>query len=163
MKPLNIPTLAVAAGSLMCSVAAFAGDDKMQKWDTNSDGMISQAEYMSGVSQKFQKMDTDGDGSVTAAQMSAAHDQMRPGDSSATAGTTGATAPSGTTASGSATMSANDMFRSMDSNNDGALTAEEHQAAMRDKFSKMDTNGDGNLSEAELQSAKGGMSGDRSY
>jgi Ca2+-binding EF-hand superfamily protein len=125
--------------------------------------MISQAEYMSGVNQKFQKMDTDGDGSVTAAQMSAAHGQMKPGDSSATTGTPGATAPSGATASGSATMSAGDMFRSMDTNNDGTLTSAEHEAAMRDKFSKMDTNGDGNLSEAELQSARSGMSGDRTY
>lgn len=36
-----------------------------EKKDTNSDGAISKAEFMSHVEKKFAKMDADGNGSIT--------------------------------------------------------------------------------------------------
>ena len=75
--------------------------------------------------------------------MDAAHSQMKPGDQ------------------GGAKMSSAEKIRAVDGNNDGTVTAAEHEAASRDKFAKLDTNGDGSLSAAELQAGHAGMKSDR--
>ncbi|MGH8243266.1 MAG: EF-hand domain-containing protein [Steroidobacteraceae bacterium] len=123
-------TLAVAVGSLVLVFGASAGDDKMQMMDTDKDGKISASEHAAGAKQKFQKMDSDGDGRVTTAEMDAAHKSIEGG--------------------GKPSMSSADMIKTIDTNNDGAITAAEHEKSSRDKFAKMDANGDGSLTSEEL-------------
>ena len=125
--------LAAAVGGLVVAFGASAGDDKMQMMDTNKDGMISATEHSAGVKQMFAKMDADGDGKVTAAEMDASHKRM-------SGGTTGATS-----------MSSADKIKTMDTNGDGMITADEHSSGASSKFSTMDTDGNGSLSSAELQ------------
>ena len=40
-------------------------DRMFEKKDTNSDGVISKAEFMTATEKKFAKMDADGNGSIT--------------------------------------------------------------------------------------------------
>jgi len=44
-----------------------------------------------------------------------------------------------------------DMFKMMDSNNDGKISAQEHAAAVTKMFGEMDANGDGFVSDAEYR------------
>ena len=44
-----------------------------------------------------------------------------------------------------------DMFKKMDTDGDGKISADEFAAAGKEKFTKMDTNGDGKLSADELK------------
>ncbi len=125
--------LAAAVGGLVVAFGASAGDDKMQMMDTNKDGMISATEHSAGVKQMFTKMDADGDGKVTAAEMDASHKRM-------SGGATGATS-----------MSSADKIKTMDTNGDGMITADEHSSGASSKFSTMDSDGNGSLSSAELQ------------
>ena len=135
--------MAMAAGScLLFAGFALAGGDKLQMMDTNKDGMISSAEHSAGARQMFVKMDANADGSVTATEMDAAYGQVKPGEESAPR------------------MSSAEKIRAIDGNNDGAITAVEHETASRDRFAKMDTNRDGNLSAAELQAGHAEMTGE---
>jgi hypothetical protein len=119
------------AGGMALAFGAYAGDDKMEKMDTNKDGMISAAEHTAGAKSKFGKMDADGDGRVTAAEMDTAH---------SSAG--GGAAPK---------MSSAEKIKTIDTDGDGAITAAEHEKGSRGMFTKMDANGDGNLSAEEMR------------
>ncbi len=123
--------IAVAIGGLAVASGAWAGDDKMQAMDTNKDGMISAAEHTAGAKAMFGGMDADGDGRVTAAEMDTAH-----------ASRDGGSAPA---------MSSAEKIKTIDTDGDGALTAEEHEKGARGKFTKMDVNGDGSLSVEEMR------------
>ncbi|HKI60547.1 MAG TPA: hypothetical protein VKA23_05885 [Mariprofundaceae bacterium] len=43
-------------------------------------------------------------------------------------------------------------FQKMDSNGDGAISAEEHEAMAAERFAAMDTNGDGKVTSDEMKS-----------
>lgn len=144
--PMHTAGAALAAGGLMFSFLAQAGDDKMQMMDTNKDGVVSAAEHAAGARQMFTKLDANGDGSVNASEMDAAG---RPAGSTAS---TGASAPR---------MSSAEKIRAIDTNGDGTITAAEHESASRDKFARMDANGDGSLSASEMQAGHAAPSQDR--
>jgi Ca2+-binding EF-hand superfamily protein len=114
---------------------AFANDaeTKFESMDTNNDGKISQDEFTAASSRMFDKMDTNKDGKVTAAEMTAAHQQI-----------TGKKAEKGE-------LNATDKIKKFDTNGDGVLSADEHEAASRTMFEKMDTDHDGHLTKAELK------------
>jgi Ca2+-binding EF-hand superfamily protein len=133
----------LAAFAFAAASVALAGGDKFQMMDTDKDGMISAEEHSAGAKQMFTKLDSDGDGNVTAAEMDAAHAGGKAGEHAGPK------------------MSSAEKIRTIDGNNDGRITASEHESASRDKFAKMDANGDGKLSESEMQAGHTGMKGER--
>lgn len=48
-----------------------------EKYDTNGDSVISQAEYMAKAQAKFSEKDTNGDGSISKEEAKAAHKAKR--------------------------------------------------------------------------------------
>jgi len=109
-----------------------AVDNEMKAMDTNGDGKISAEEHAAGVSRMFTTMDANTDGKVTASEMTAAHDRV-----------TGTKPAKGE-------MTAAEKIKTIDTNGDGILTADEHAAGARTMFDRMDTDKDGFLSKAEL-------------
>jgi Ca2+-binding EF-hand superfamily protein len=107
-------------------------DNHFQMMDTNGDGKLAPEEHTGGARKMFQTMDANKDGKVTATEMDLAHDQM--------AGKRGAKSH----------MSAADKIKKLDSDGDGILTAEEHDAGAKTMFERMDTDRDGMVSKAEL-------------
>jgi Ca2+-binding EF-hand superfamily protein len=57
----------------------------------------------------------------------------------------------------SAPLAAHDMFRTMDANHDGKITAAEHAAGAKMMFDKMDTNHDGKITAAECDAGHAKM------
>ena len=49
----------------------MSSTDKIARMDTNSDGMLSSAEYETGAQSMFSEMDTDGNGSLSRQEMTA--------------------------------------------------------------------------------------------
>jgi hypothetical protein len=132
--------------SLACALAlspALAGDDEhkghtsaaheVSMMDTDKDGRISKAEHAMGAKKMFQKIDADYDGRVTANEMNAAHKDMPSAHSS------------------KPMKSSADKIKAIDTDGDGAISAEEHEKGSQKMFSKMDKDEDGNLSQAEIQ------------
>jgi Ca2+-binding EF-hand superfamily protein len=87
----------------------------------------------------FDTMDTNKDGKVTAAEMDAAHEKV-----------TGHKATKDE-------ISAAEKIKVVDTNHDGVLTAQEHEAGADRMFDMMDTNKDGYLSKAELEAGHAKM------
>ena len=110
-------TLAVAFGSLMFAIGAFANDD-YTKMDINEDGMISAAEYDAGVRSKWSKLDPVGAGRVNTLDMDSKHLVL---DADKDGMITSAEYESGSRS----------MFSEWDTNGDGNLSAVEIQAGDR--------------------------------
>ena len=133
MKSLNGYVLAAMVGSLV-SGAAFAGD--VERWDADSDGKVSQAEYAAGSKSAFTKLDANADGKVTAAEMDAAYAATtKPGVGAAKV------------------PSSADRIKSLDTDGDGSLSVSEHEASSRTMFEQLDTDKDGSLTAAEIKAA----------
>ena len=126
---LAFPVAALAHGDK----AGKAGrvEDKIAKMDTDGDGKLSAAEHTAGARKMFETMDANGDTRVTAAEMTASHEK------------TGKKAIKGE-------MSVEAKIKAIDTDGDGALTAEEHAAGASTKFTRMDTDKDGFLTKEEL-------------
>jgi len=86
MKNRVLTLLTVGAATLALSSHAMAEDHggkmhkgaKMfEKHDTNGDGVISKAEFLTHAEERFSKMDVDGDGNVTKDEAKAAKEKMR--------------------------------------------------------------------------------------
>lgn len=149
MKPIALTTpLAAAALALTISTSAFAGGAnaheghaippsaaaELQMMDTDRDGKLTAREHAKGARSMFDAMDADRDGSVTAAEMDAAHKGHNMGEKAA-----------------AGKMSSAEKIRTVDTNKDGKLSAEEHVAAADKMFATMDTDKDGLLTAAELE------------
>jgi hypothetical protein len=126
---LGISTSATAAGG--ASEAKLA--EKFQEMDTNKDGKISMEEHDTWTSRRFDKMDTDGNGSVSGSEMKAAHQKVAD-------------------KAGKSPEALAEKMKALDTNSDGVLSRDEHEAGARAMFEKMDTNKDGFLTKAEVQS-----------
>ena len=141
-----ISTAAVIAAAL--SLSALAGDDtvgssghrELQMMDTDHDGRVSADEHTAGAKRMFAKMDADHDGKITAAEMDAAHMAMKHGDHE----------PKGR-------MSSAEKIKVIDTNGDGVLSAQEHEAGSHSMFDKMDADHDGRLTAEEIDAGHAKM------
>jgi Ca2+-binding EF-hand superfamily protein len=144
-------TLGAAGLSLLTSLFplrdanAHDWDAKFQKMDTNGDGKISRDEHAAGAKAMFEAMDANGDGKVTAAEMDAAAAKMM--DERGGEKEQAIRAEKGQKTEPAAA----DKIKMIDTNGDGALSAEEHAAGSRQMFDKMDADGDGYLTKAEFK------------
>ncbi|HKS56846.1 MAG TPA: hypothetical protein VJS12_16245 [Steroidobacteraceae bacterium] len=164
-------------GGIALATSAHAGDDAMkhgsgkaelQMMDTDHDGSVSATEHAAGAKKMFAMMDQDGDGIVTAEEMEAAHHNMPTGRSNEATGRHPAESGNlpqtdqsarSSDASGkptkpmddSADKSAAAKIKMIDTDQDGTISAAEHEAGARKMFDKMDKDHNGKLSAAELQ------------
>lgn len=135
----TLSAISICTG-LALSTMAFAADAKpdpvsaeMKAMDTSHDGSVSAAEHAAFAKAMYEKMDADHNGQVTTTEMDASRKTTMKGKNSA-----------------SDTSSAS-MIKTLDTNKDGMLSAEEHAIGAKDKFDLMDTNHDGQLSEDEMR------------
>lgn len=119
-------TLLLGCASIL---PAFAASDLFIRTDANRDRRVTATEHAAAARAMFAAMDADGDRKVTAAEMSAAQRRIngrgKPGLSSA------------------------EKIRVIDSNQDGVLSADEHEAGAEVMFAVMDRNKDGRLTRKE--------------
>ncbi|WGW05599.1 EF-hand domain-containing protein [Tropicibacter oceani] len=126
-----------------------AGMQQMfEKFDTDSDGKITQAEIDAAKAARFAAADSDGDGFLSAEEMTAYADQMR--------------AERETQRRAARTEA---MVKSLDKDGDGKLSAEEATAGGPGQMmlQRLDADKDGAVSLEELLEARGmmGKRGDR--
>src|SRR5688572_6429226 len=136
-------TLAVFATGLLVATSASAGEahdkqaghtDMMVKMmDANQDGKITSDEHEAGAQKMFERMDANKDAKVSEAEMSDHHREMMSQHGK-----------------GMKEMSSGEKIRTVDTNEDGLLTAQEHAAASKRMFGKMDKDQDGALTAAEI-------------
>jgi Ca2+-binding EF-hand superfamily protein len=138
-------TLAVcgATGLLIATSASADGEhakhgshsDMMVKMmDANQDGKITSDEHAAGAKKMFERMDANKDGQVSETEMSDHHREMM----------------SKHHGKGMKEMSSAEKIRTVDSNEDGLLTAQEHAVASKQMFGQMDKDQDGALTAAEI-------------
>lgn len=145
----------VAIASVICGIALAGGgkDDHMKMMDTDGDGRVTATEHATGAKMMFTKMDANKDGRVTAAEMEAARPMMDPKDKDKMA--TNEDGHDKENAAdknyGKAGLSASEKIAKIDTNGDGALTAEEHAAGSKKMFTKMDADKDGALTAQEMR------------
>jgi Ca2+-binding EF-hand superfamily protein len=164
-------------GGIALAASAYAGDEAMkhgsgqaelQMMDTDHDGSISATEHAAGAKKMFAMMDQDGDGIVTAQEMEAAHENMPTAHQDASTGrhpaesgrlpqadssarTSDASGKPMKPMDDSADKSAAAKIKMIDTDNDGTISAAEHEAGARKMFDKMDKDHNGKLSAAEVQ------------
>ncbi|MEM7123689.1 MAG: EF-hand domain-containing protein [Pseudomonadota bacterium] len=101
------------------------GDKMIDKFDTDSDGLVSTDEFMSGEFKglkKFERLDADGDGIVTQAEA----DEGRHGEK---------------------------LMDKADLNSDGQVTMDEIMTLRAETFTEIDTDGDGFISANDVSEA----------
>lgn len=156
MNTVTSKLLPMAIASVICGVALAGGgkDDHMKMMDADGDGSVTATEHAAGAKMMFTKMDANKDGRVTAAEMDAAQPMMGHKDKDKMA-----TNEDGHDKENAADknygkgrmMSSAEKIATIDTNGDGALTAEEHAAGAKKMFTKMDADHDGALTAQEMQ------------
>ena len=134
--PRTFTLTAVCIAAVSFASSAYAGEDKdkhFAKMDANGDGRVTRAEHASAAKQMFTDCDANADGRITAAEMDKTMAKMH-GDKY-----------------DKNDKSSAEKIQMMDKNNDGQLTASEHDAGAEMMFSKMDTDSDGSLTMAEVK------------
>ena len=143
--------LTVAVASLLAS-SAFAGEEKahdpmasagakdpieaeMRIMDANKDGKVSATEHVAGAQEMFKAMDANQDNRVTSDEMDATQKPWKSQDAAHHKGQ----------------ASSAEKIKVVDTNGDGALTAQEHAAGSKAMFTKMDTDKDGYLTAPEIK------------
>jgi len=131
MKRIAIISGLAVSSALFISAAALACDGEggkggpMTKWDTNSDGKVTQAEMLASWSARFDAEDTNKDGTVTDAEREAAH-----------------------------TGHMKERLSAMDTNKNGSIEKAEAKGPMERFFDKIDADNNGALSSTELSAHK---------
>lgn len=132
----------VACALALCATPAFAGGgdhhgkgDHFKLMDADGDGRISRAEHQAGARKMFTQCDANHDGMVTAAEMDAA--KLGEGEKA-----------------DKIHKSSAEKISMLDKDQDGKLTATEHDTGAESMFGKMDADGDGFLSKDEYKQGK---------
>jgi Ca2+-binding EF-hand superfamily protein len=114
------------------SVQAGSGMADFDILDRNGDGKLSQGEHQENARQMFEAMDANADGTVTAAELEATHELI-----------SGKKDQKGR-------MPVAEMIAVIDTNNDGKISAEEHEAGAKRMFEMLDTDKDGAVTKSEM-------------
>jgi Ca2+-binding EF-hand superfamily protein len=123
--------MAGVCGVVLPRAALADQEPSFESMDTNGDGKLSPAEQAAVAARMFENMDANGDHNVTADEMVVAYRK-----------TTGGKMDKGAAA---------EVIKTLDTNHNGVLSADEHAALARSMFAGMDTNHDGYLSKAEAK------------
>ncbi|GGB57809.1 EF-hand domain-containing protein [Blastomonas aquatica] len=139
--------------------------ERFAKMDVNNDGKIDKADREARQAERFRKLDTDGNGQISQAEMTAAREarEAKRGERMAKRAEAGKGEPGarqggkwrGKRAGGGEAMQRG-MMR-MDTNNDGAISLAEFEAAAVERFKRQDTNNDGQVTKAERNAAREAM------
>jgi Ca2+-binding EF-hand superfamily protein len=131
----NVFVSIVAVSAVLVSSAAFAGGGKhhgpgafFDRFDTNQDGRITQAEARAAGAAHFAELDANKDGVLTPSEAAQGGQRMMQ-------------------------RHAEERFTAKDANKDGRLSKEEAQMPEA-RFAKLDANQDGFITKEEFQSAK---------
>jgi Ca2+-binding EF-hand superfamily protein len=126
---------------------AHRGSGMFERWDTNSDGVVTRAEVEAGAAERarkhFDSLDVNGDGKLTKDEVQQVHDRLR----------------------SAMHEKSEERFRSADTDGNGSLSKEEVERAMPQigrQFERLDADKDGVLSAEELASMKKHREGRRS-
>ena len=106
--------------------AQFA-QKRLEKLDTNHDGVVTEDEYLAAATAMYRQFDAQGNGKVTAGEIAAS--------------------PRAQERVAHATER---MVKHLDTNADGVVSQAEYLAAAQKRFSRMDKNGDGFIDSDEL-------------
>ncbi len=142
--PMVVACLMVG-GPVLAHDKGDRGEHHMKMMDTNNDGKLSADEHSAGAQKMFEAMDANRDGQVTAAEMTAAKEKKMAAKQEKAG--KGEMKMEG----GKMEMSAAEKIKTIDTNNDGILTAAEHAAGSKTMFEKMDTNKDGFVTKDEMR------------
>jgi Ca2+-binding EF-hand superfamily protein len=107
--------------------AAQFAQKRLDKLDTNHDGVVTQAEYLAAAAAMYSQFDAQGNGKVTASEIAAS--------------------PRAQERVAHATER---VVKRLDTNADGVVSQAEYLAAAQKRFSRMDKNGDGFIESDEL-------------
>ena len=134
-KTLLLGALAVMlAGGTVSVAAADYSKEIFQIGDTNSDGIISKAEFLERQEEKFTRLDADGDGGITQREMDSLKESLKDNverrDFSGHGGK---------------------IFRRMDTNSDGVISEGEFLERAKKRFAKTDIDGDGKITVEEVE------------
>ncbi len=130
------------------AVASFALANPPGRMDANKDGIVSAEEHAAGAKRMFTRMDANRDGNVTAAEMDAAHAAIANEHAGAHEGH--AAKHEDMKHQGKRELSSAEKIKAVDTNGDGVVSAQEHEAGSRSMFRKMDADRDGRLTVAEI-------------
>ena len=146
------------------ATSAYAGDEDemehgspqagLKMMDTDHDGSVSADEFAAAEKKMFEQMDKDGDGILTVDEMRSAHKAMNARDQTADSGRIPQADSSTHTsdANGKPIKTAGErMMKEFDTDQDGTISAAEHEAGARKMFDRMDKDRNGKLSAAELK------------
>tara|TARA_Y100001951_G_scaffold100959_1_gene105127 strand:+ start:139 stop:648 length:510 start_codon:yes stop_codon:yes gene_type:complete len=156
MKKLALAATLTGLATLGAAGLAFAQDEgetkdradrgearaerMLERFDTNSDGVISTDEIEAMKAERFSQSDANGDGSLTLAELEAWKEAER-----------------------EARMQARKerMFARRDTNGDGVISIDEFETRGMSMFERVDADGDGEITKAELAEMQGHHGGHR--
>lgn len=146
----NVLLLSILGGLAMATNAWGQAAAPPQAMDTDGDGLVSVKEHAAGAKAMFERMDADHDGNVTTAEMDAAHELMmkRVGGMRGSHPMPGMGMGMGMGMGPG--MAGGGMMAMMDTNGDGAITAQEHAAHAKAMFDRLDANRDGKVTAGEV-------------
>ena len=127
------------------SGAGVPGLAPLETYDTDGDGIITQAEIEARRAERFAQADGDGDGALSAEELIAMEEAIREEVRQARA-----------------LAQANEAIARMDDNGDGRLQSEELEARtprVAPIFDRLDTDNDGGISQTELEADHSGRDG----
>lgn len=139
---MDRPTKPALLLSMLAGLALSAnawGQDPPRPAMADGDGLLSAQAHAAAAKAMFERMDADHDGHLTAAEMDAAHAMMMKPD---------AGMPGGPRMSGMGKGMG--MMAMMDSDGDGAISAQEHAAHAKAMFDSLDADHDASVTAAEF-------------